>query len=77
MTMLEMYEEVKGRIPVDVLAANTQKDNQSLFGNVVDWCRDYFNTSTGSVWGLATYIVGVYAVDHFLQDELVNKTRKK
>lgn len=77
MTILEMYEEVKDRIPVESLAVNTQRTHQSLFGDVLDWLRDYYNKPKASLWGLATYIVGAYAVDHFLQDELANKVERK
>lgn len=77
MSIIERYMEVKQVCPIDKLAEQTKQDNQSLFGNVLDWLRDYYNQPKCDLWGLATYMVGAYAVDHFLQDELVNKVERK
>lgn len=63
----KQYEEVKGIIPLESLAADTE---QYLFGNVLDWLRDHFGQSKTSLWDLATFLVGEYAVKYHLADHL-------
>lgn len=49
----QRFNEVRDKVPFDRLS---RSDGQTLYGNVMDWCRDYFNTPKDGI--LAYMLVG-------------------
>lgn len=63
MTTLEKFNSVKDIIPIDSMGINNPRVNerQTLYGDVLDWLRDY---GYGKDHDLAVMIIGSYAVKH-------------
>lgn len=57
MTLQEKFEEVKDKVPFDRLGKHG-RDGQFLYGDVIDWCRDYFGESKDS--RLAFMLIGYW-----------------
>ena len=53
----KQFNEVVNIIPFDRLGING-RDGQTLYGDVMDWCRDYFNEPKNHE--LALMLVGDY-----------------
>lgn len=53
----KQFEEACDKIPFNTMGING-KDGQTLYGDVIDWCRDYFNEPKNSM--LAYMLVGEY-----------------
>lgn len=68
--LLKIVDEVKTKIPFDKLAVDSANNKQSLFAEILDWLRDYYNQPKSTFFGVATYLLGFYAREKFLQDEL-------
>lgn len=62
---------------MEEMAKKSINDNKTLFGEVLDWLADYYGEKITNLWGLAVYTVGSYAIDHLLQDELIEKRQLK
>lgn len=68
--ILNQFNEVVKVIPFDRLGING-RDEQTLYGDVLDWCRDYFNEPKNHV--LAMMLVGEY----YTQQEMKYYEKKR
>lgn len=55
--LIEQFKEVCDKIPYERMGIKG-KDGQTLYGDILDWCRDYFNAPKNSE--LAYMLVGYY-----------------
>ena len=68
--LLKIVDEVKTKIPFDKLAIASANNKQSLFAEILD--RGVLGVKDLYFFGVATYLLGFYAREKFLQDELEN-----
>ena len=57
MTLQEKFEEVKDKVPFSRMGKHG-RDGQFLYGDVIDWCRDYFNEPKNGA--LAFMLIGYW-----------------